>query len=338
MARPRTFVLLSGIGALSLVPARASAAPEGDGPAFRVSSYEAPEGTCPDRDAFVAEILARTRRPRLADDETSPAIDVRVVLEAEPERASGRLDLREPDGTSETRAVTSRTCAEVARALALVTALLLDPDARTEPEPLPEPEPEPPPPPPVRPPPRPAPRRPPPPPPPPPPSPWQASAGAEAGIHGGIGPAAAPVAGVFAEIERGARARLSFQAARTASDLPNDAAHTYEWVGATARVCPVHLALPGHLRVAPCGAFEIAAHRATTQRVKSPTTNLELWLAPAALASVEWTIRPDVAVELQGGALFPLRRTRFFLAPSTTLFEVPAAAGTATLGVRLRFL
>ncbi len=343
MARARIAFATLGLITLLGTPARAA---EPEGTPFRLV-YEAPPYVCPDRDAFLREILARTQRPRLAPDGDEPAIAIRVAIDAKSETSStGRLDVHEPDGTQETRSVTSRTCGEIAKALALVAALVLDPDARTDAEPPPAPPPPPPPAPPV-----PPPSRPPPVdrPAPPPPAPaarsrWASSGGVEVGVLGGIGPALGPMAGGFFDVEhRTARglasaARLSFDVARTSSDLSRGGTQTYEWLGGTVRACPVYLPLPQKFRVAPCAAFQIGAHRATTQDVRNPTSSLEGWLAPAALGTVEWSISREIALELSGGALFPLRRTRYFLAPDTTIFDVPAVAGTANFALRVRFL
>jgi hypothetical protein len=71
--------------------------------------------------------------------------------------------------------------------------------------------------------------------------------------------------------------------------------------------------------------------------VPSPTQSLGLRVAPVIGGSLEWAASSSMTLELQGGVLFPLRRSRFFLAPSTTIFEIPVASGTATLALRLRF-
>jgi len=335
-------------GALLFLAADARAAGEEAASRFRLA-FEAPAG-CPDRAAFVRGIRARTPRPQLVDDESEPAIALRVVIVGGSDRASGTLHLREPDGTEETRSVTGRTCAEVGDALALVAAVMLDPEARTEAEPpvsMPEsappsaPSPVPPivpaPPPSV-------PRR-------PPvsrlPSPsrprmrWLVSGGAELGMLGGIGPAVAPMFGAFAEVERRApalasTARVSVDVASTSSAL-RSGWQTYEWFAATIRGCPAYVSLSKELRLAPCAALQIGGHRGTTRDVRSPTTNVDLWLAPVAVGAVEWQASSIVSVEAQGGALFPLRQTRFYLAPSSTIFEVPAVAGTASLALRVRF-
>lgn len=340
MARVRTIEGALCVGALLLVGHAARAA-ETESPHFRLA-YDAPSG-CPDRGAFLDAIRARTPRPRLAaTDDQEPAITLHVAIDSGDESTSGRLELREPDGTEETRSVTGRTCGEVMKALALVAAVMLDPEARMGPEP---PVPSPPSPPPptssAAPPPKPRPPQ--------PSSPrprrrsaWRPAAGAEIGMLGGVGPGVAPMAGAFFDVERASRAltstaRLSLDVATTSSNL-RGGSQTYEWLGATLRICPAYVSLPVRLRVAPCAALQTAGHRGTPRNVRNATTNVDLWLAPALAGALEWEASPALSVELQGGVLFPLRRTRFFLAPDSTIFEIPAAAGTVSLGVRIRFL
>jgi hypothetical protein len=367
----KTIIGVGGLFAISLGlvgPAlaqrtgNAATAPE-DSPHFHLT-YVAP-ADCPDRNAFLGAIRARTPRPQLAaDDEV--AVTFVVTLEVEPTGSTGHLDVREPDGDAQKRSVSSRTCSEVARALALVVALVLDPDALTAPEPaIVEPPTTPPAPSPAA---GPAAASPPqkprqasPAPAPPRKAMWRAAGGVEIGALGGVAPAVAPLFGAFADLELVPSAasatslaaghgmpklswpvlltpsfRVTARFAASSSDLPAGS-QTYWWTGGTFRVCPIHLPLPRRFRVGPCGAFEVAAHYGTTQGVPNPSSNLDLWLAPEAGGSFEWAASPALTFELQGGAVFPMRRTRFFLAPSTTLFEVPTVSATGTVALRLRF-
>lgn len=324
-----------------------------DEPASRrfVLDYETHEpGTsdpCPDRSAFVASVRARTPRSQLAEgvEQESSAIRFRVIIDVGAAGTTGQLEVHEPDGGEQKRSVRSRTCREVAKALALVVALVLDPDASTSEPPPVEPPHEPPPPPPAPPPPPPArPRR----PPPPPPRPlrttpaWHASAGGELGATGGIGPDIAPVAGAFVDLSLHTTSllapsfRLGLDVAATGNDLPVGS-QSYVWIAATARVCPLHVVLPLRLRLGPCAGLQVGLHRGTTTDVVNPTAHSDLWLAPTAGGSLELAATTKITVELQGGALFPLRRTRFFLAPNTTIYDVPPAAGTLAVSARVRF-
>jgi hypothetical protein len=324
-----------------LVGRTASAVEPTDSPRF-VLDYAAP-GACPGREVFLDALHTRTPRPQLVESGDTSAIAIAVRIEATPSSASGQLQLREPDGTAESRNVTSATCAEVVSALALVAAVMLDPDALSGPvAPV---EPSPPPPAPVVPPPGP---RPPPSPPPalsPPSKPtWEISGGAEVGALGGIGPAIAPMGGGFFDVERrvapfASSARLGVDVARTESDLRRGS-HVYEWVAAVARLCPVHVPVPRlpRLRVAPCGELQIGGHRGTTTDVPKPSSSVQLWVAPGVEGLLEWALSSAVSLEIHGGALFPLRRSRFFLAPNSTIFEVPGLSATAAVGLRVRFL
>ncbi|AKU98228.1 Autotransporter [Labilithrix luteola] len=332
-------------------------------PRFHLA-YTAPAQGCPDRTAFIDAVHSRTPRSQLAtEDETAVAFTVTIKTNDGPKGATmGQLEVQEPDGTHQTRHVSSRTCAEVAKALALVVALIVDPESMTAPdvepapapvppvEPIPEAQPEPAPPPPPPPPPSP-------PPPkrrrtpvvaPPPPPPVILAAGLELGATSAIGPAMAPSAGLLldAEWRSGAtplRSRLvtpalraSFDMATTSSDLPIGK-QTYRWFAGTVRFCPIHLPFAGAFRVAPCGAFQVGYHHGNTRGAPNPATHGDLWLAPVAEANLDWKLSRAMTLELEGGALFPLRQTRFFLAPNTTIFTVPNAGGLVRLSLRVRF-
>lgn len=101
--------------------------------------YRAPTG-CPPEADFVTQVAARGGRFRPDDERT---FEVDVVLRGEA--FSGSLRLREGERESEAREVTGQSCAEVADALAVVTALALQPSAASDraqpPPPVPPPAP-----------------------------------------------------------------------------------------------------------------------------------------------------------------------------------------------------
>ncbi len=323
-------------------------------------SYEAPSG-CPDRTAFLGAIRVRTKRPQLAAA-GEPALTFGVSVEPREGGLIGRLDVREPgagDGPPQKRTVSSGTCVEVTKALALVVALILDPDAETGPEPQAAPVPAPvpdddrppapvselPPVPPAR---RPRPER---------PSPGrpevrrpvELSAGADLAMTGAIGPGIVPRGEVFVDaafMRAGEEPRRGLAFAPSlrvgtgfgaTSKRLAGGSHAYWWAGGTALLCPVRVGLPGTLRLVPCGGMEVGALHGSTRGLPNGASSTGLWLAPVARAGLEWPLSSSVTLELHAGAVFPLMRTRFFLAPDTTIFQVPAVAGTGAVAARFRF-
>jgi hypothetical protein len=98
-----------------------------------VLDYSAPE-ECADASAFSAQIAQRTTVWARAQAE----LRVRVLIEKSEGRLRGVLTLEE-SGRQTVREVSSERCGEVVQALALIVAILVDPDADTRPLPeLPE--------------------------------------------------------------------------------------------------------------------------------------------------------------------------------------------------------
>ena len=101
--------------------------------------YQAVEG-CPDAETFLEEIRWRTSlaRPALPGEE---ALDVAARVEHRGGTSVGRILLGH--GAEQVqREVGSEHCGEVVSALALITALAIDPRARTMPRPRPPPPPD----------------------------------------------------------------------------------------------------------------------------------------------------------------------------------------------------
>ena len=83
---------------------------------------------CPGVDAFIREVLARAPQVRLA---TSPD-HARTLVARVHQRGGGiegTLVVRDADGATTERTVRARSCAELVTALAVISALVLDPVA-----------------------------------------------------------------------------------------------------------------------------------------------------------------------------------------------------------------
>lgn len=99
-------------------------------PHLRIS-YEAHEG-CPSAEAFLRELLARTSRARAAAPDEA-ALEVRVHITRSGGASRGRITLGREE-RARVREVGGSTCAEVVAALALITALRIDPTASLAPQ------------------------------------------------------------------------------------------------------------------------------------------------------------------------------------------------------------
>jgi hypothetical protein len=93
---------------------------------------------CPDRDAFIAEVVARTSKARFVDD-SHDVRNFKATIRTDAERTIGSLVSNSGQAGSERR-VSGKTCTEVVSALALITALAIDPGASTQPSPPKPPE------------------------------------------------------------------------------------------------------------------------------------------------------------------------------------------------------
>jgi hypothetical protein len=103
-----------------------------------IVEYEAPDD-CPTAADFLAALQSRTPRARLATaDEAIDAVQLRVTVHVSSPGSWGSLMLLDDGDITGRRQVAGATCAEVVDALALATALSLDPTAllRAEPEPV----------------------------------------------------------------------------------------------------------------------------------------------------------------------------------------------------------
>jgi hypothetical protein len=333
--------------------------------------YSAPE-TCPAKDAFLAEVRARTPRATVAREGESARI-FQVTLAWTEEGARGTLALTEPDGTTSFREVNGDTCAAVASAIALVTVLAIDPSASTAPislvvagsaeaqsvpllplrPPLHAP---------------PLPASPPPPRPSAPPSvpfnpgtdsppapdegaskPLRLQSSASLGLHvlgvgGGAGTVFGPsFVGALAMVRSGLlapelRAGVSYASSGTISDPEGSA--TFAWWRGELEVCPLRFALASTLNVRPCAAVQAGAIVATGHgNATSAPPATELWGELGASVLLEWDVVGPWRVEAEAGLGFPLTRRPFgFTGPNQdTVYAPTVVMPEGRIGLAVHF-
>lgn len=345
MPRPIALALLA---ALALTAARAGADPL----PLRVD-YQADAG-CPGADVFLDEIRWRTSLARLAA-EGEEALPVRARIERRGGHRTGRLSLGKGKERIE-REIGAESCDEVVSALALVTALAVDPRASTarRPPALPPPPPPPPPPRTLPPPPPPLPRRLPPPqlladplpaaPPPPGPAPappW--TVGGRAPVALGVTPRALFGGGVFAERPfagaLGASIRLSGELAGTGSVDVDGAGVSFLRGLARVEGCALRLRPAPWLTASPCLGVEggvLHGKGATGGTITHANEATVPWAGASLLPRVAADVGGAV-IELSGGPVFSLvRRTFVFDGPTSTTYvihDVPPVTGWLAIGV-----
>jgi hypothetical protein len=286
----------------------------------RASADDAPEAislqylapaNCPSEQAFVSRVEVHTRKVRWV-----PADEARrhlsITVEVRDARTTGTLTI---DGEGE-RSITARTCEEVVDALALATALAIDPDQLgTEPEPPPDPAPEPereleP---------RPSQKT---------PTVVPRAKGPEpgslgAGSHLLFSVAPDIVAGVSLDVALRGRwlsvfdssLRLSF-GYLDSGFLERPTALRLTWLPwSRALACPVHLPLAPHLDFSPCIGGQLGRLRAVSgEAIDEPLpASYRQWFAVDAGAELELAFEP-FGLYLMGGGLLPLRRLRYLVA------------------------
>jgi hypothetical protein len=324
--------------------------------------YEAHEG-CPVGDAFLDEVLARTSRARAAAP-GEPALEVWVRIDRRDRRSTGRLVLWK-SGSARAREVEDGDCRDVVSALALITALALDPNAGARPRSVPHAAPAPPPSGPQTPAPRPPPSAPPAPglstvPLVPIPTPWPRHRPVEPGpappprrswvvgahVSAAFEVTPRPLLGGGLSAERiwggtaGASARLSLELASTGSfDIGPGGVLFLRGVGRV-EGCPF-LRPTRWLAVTACLGAEVGflrgegLRRGTIATVEEATVP---WAGLGLLPRVAADLGDRGVLGLEGGPTFPLvRRSFVFERPDFTIHDLPAVTWSARLGVGVRF-
>jgi len=347
---------------LVTLPARVFAQPAGPPLAGtapqQVSLHYLGDPGCPNEMEFVDEVTARVRRT-VQWSKAGAAVQMVVIIRQVGDHASGTLEVVQRSTEPTRREFTSASCSEVGSALALVAALALDPNARTEqlpghtagskpsgeppasvaapaapaaPEPVPGPPQS-----------APVPAASSLPPPPPLPARYVAWLGPTAMVAAGY--ASEPLVAVGLSLgARSVRSEFSpgFQLTplwgKTGTTGPEATGGTFAWFMGRLEGCPLQLSLARPLTFEPCIAAEVgrvSAHGAAEGIV--PVSEDRWWLAVGATFSLHLSLGSWFA-RLGGSALFPLTRDEFvFRDPNRTIHQATPIVPGATLSVGFQF-
>jgi hypothetical protein len=247
-----------------------------------------------------------------------------LTVGANGEHQLGIIDIDSSEGPTH-REVQADDCAEVVRALALILAMAIDPDAGASPH-APESaapiEPT-----------RKAPRR---------AAPTASSqevwwaAGASVGVTGGVAPSPALSESVILELGHGhepgwaAHARLAGVHAHGSATAHAGAAD-FDLLGLRVASCPYRISVG--LVLSGCASFDWGRLQGRGTRTSAAQSSSAKWLAPGGFVDAELRALPWLRLQLELGALFPLARDRFYFGPDETVHRIPSVAGYGGLNV-----
>jgi hypothetical protein len=314
--------------------------------------YMAPTG-CPDATAFVRSLRERTTHfQQAAQDEQARQFLVRVTRVASS--YSGRLEIRSPDGSTSVRSVDETICEDVSEALALMTALAIDPnalmrgpnaDSKSSVEPAAEvaaklephqspasvkvvtaqvlPK---------------APTV---------SQPWRWSVGVLGHMTFHLSPTLGYGGDLFVDAEApvssalGPAARFGVFLNRSDVQLPNGVAARFQWAAMSVEGCPVRLGLKA-LRgtVHPCLALRLGVLRGEGRNISQPKQTATAWSDAGPLLRLRFAVTTELILEAQAAIMLPLYRPTFEvvdMGSAATAYTVPRLGGFAAAGIAYRF-
>lgn len=279
--------------------------------------------SCPTEAQLLAEVQ---RRAPSAERVRGGQAEVRALLTigASGERQLGIIDIASTEGSTH-REVEADDCAEVVRALALILAMAIDPDAgssfrASESSAAIEP-------------PRERPRR---------AAPVTSSreiwwaAGASIGLTGGVAPSPSLGESLLLELGRGhqpggsAHVRLAGLHAH-GSAIAHAGSADFDLLGLRAASCPYRIGVK--LTLSGCASFDWGRLQGRGSHTSAAQSSSAAWLAPGGFVDAELRALPWLRLQLELGALFPLARDRFYFGPDETVHRIPSVAGYGGLNV-----
>ena len=282
----------------------------------------------PDERGFLAQVAARTSSFRAP----SSPFALNVTIEPDAQGLVGRVTFMRAEQNT-VRELQAARCNELVQALALIVAILIDPQASVAPIPTPEESL----PPTVNFPPAAAPE--------PPPRPTRIwfIAGPEVALDTAVTQEAAVVGRLFFGIGRGehslalSSARLSFSRASAHESSPVSS-YRAEFVRETARLDGCLLRVrAGGLAFEPCPFVELGRLRAVGIHSAGSVTRSELWSSLGLVLRPSWTFSRRLVLGAGIGVQLPLGRYRFAFTGEPEVTHTPVIGFEASFGLGVRF-
>jgi hypothetical protein len=172
--------------------------------------------------------------------------------------------------------------------------------------------------------------------------------GAEGEALAGFAPGAGLGAGVFVDLTREQTGPLAFSMRATLLSTAADAsfggpvgAHLV-WLLARFEVCPLRLRVEDYFDLSACAALDAGALRSEGEGLATTSADTRPWVAPGALGRVAWDLAGGSWIEASGGLSLALDRYSFHYQRGGSLeqvqvSEMPLVGGALALGAGYRF-
>jgi hypothetical protein len=278
---------------------------------------------CGTPDDFSAELQKRSQhvRPAVGGEQ---AFAFQIDVRDNEGTLEGRLTLREPGGRVTVRVVPGATCSEVIPGLAVIAAVLVEPSATAEKQPMPAPsalpsarsE----------------------------PTGWAVGASVGLVAQGAVAPKtslgfAIEAAAVY---EAGDFLSPLFAVAYAGTEEGTATTDTagiakLDWWAVRASLCPVRWPESGPLALRPCGLFDLGALEGAGEQTYLPDETRVTWVAPGASARLDAALLEWLWITAEAGLFVPLNRDRFRFDPDETAYQPPPVGGFGRLAVGGRF-
>ena len=157
-------------------------------------------------------------------------------------------------------------------------------------------------------------------------------AGAGLALYEGVTPNALYALPIQIAARRGrGELRVTFDATR----MDRLEMATFRWIAGRLDVC-YDVVVLGRVALGPCGGAQVGTLEGRGRMVDQPEGQLRPWLAPELAARATLRLGP-AALAIEVLAAMPLFRDRYYIAPTTTVHEVPAVVYGVSVTAAVQF-
>ena len=111
----------------------------------------------------------------------------------------------------------------------------------------------------------------------------------------------------------------------------------FRWLVGRIEGCPLRFSPYPTVVISPCALLDAGALEASGWGRTSSGDRTRPWVAPGLLGRIQWDFFGPLLIEAEGGAMFPLVRDTFYVAPAFDIHQAEIAGGFFAAGVGMYF-